>query len=382
MRAETVALGDLYTIVKGRKASSVSSTPAPGSRRMLQINDLRGEGAASYTKEDGVLATSADILIAWDGANAGTVGYGLEGNAGSTLAVLKPFSDRAFAPYVGRFLQSKFLVLNGSAQGAAVPHVNRRVLESLAVPLPPLREQHRASALLDKAETVKRKRQCAGHVLQRLLGSAFVEIFGDPAGRDRRREFVRLDEIADIVSGVTIGRKLHGLDVEAVPYLRVANVQDGRLDLAEVKTTPATAEEVAKLMLRSGDLVLTEGGDPDKLGRGAVWQGQLAPCIHQNHVFRVRLRAGFAPDYVSALLGSGYGKRYFLKAAKQTTGIASINRTQLAAFPVIVAPYSLQRQYEAIVARVTSLSGRSRSALEVTERLRDSITQLVFGGHA
>jgi type I restriction enzyme S subunit len=126
--------------------------------------------------------------------------------------------------------------------------------------------------------------------------------------------------------------------------LRVANVKDGCLDLIELTETPATEGEIRRLCLKPGDLVLTEGGDPDKLGRGTVWRGQVAECIHQNHIFRLRLNAEVAlPDFVSAQMGSAYGKAYFARHAKQTTGIATINQRVLKAFPLRLPPLAVQR---------------------------------------
>src|SRR5690606_5885451 len=94
------------------------------------------------------------------------------------------------------------------------------------------------------------------------------------------------------------------------------------------------------------DLLLTEGGDPDKLGRGALWKAALNDCIHQNHVFRVRLTSkDLNPVYLSWLVGSARGKRYFAKQAKQTTGIASINMRQLRGFPLLVPPIALQQRF-------------------------------------
>jgi type I restriction enzyme S subunit len=131
--------------------------------------------------------------------------------------------------------------------------------------------------------------------------------------------------------------------------------------------------------LEAGDILLTEGGDPDKLGRGAIWRGEIDDCIHQNHIFRVRLHdGGFRPDYVSALLGSAYGKRYFLKAAKQTTGIASINRTQLGHFPVIRAPWKSQEWYSAAVLGARTLRDRLGDATQAVDWLLDSLAQRAF----
>lgn len=126
----------------------------------------------------------------------------------------------------------------------------------------------------------------------------------------------------------------------------VYNVQDKALRLDQVKTIEATDEEIERHRLRQNDLLLTEGGDPDKLGRGTLWQGELPECIHQNHVFRVRVNsADVDPLYLNWLVGSQRGKQYFLRSAKQTTGIASINMTQLRAFPMLVPPRKLQEEF-------------------------------------
>lgn len=157
-----------------------------------------------------------------------------------------------------------------------------------------------------------------------------------------------LVQIADIAAGITLGRKTKETELVQVPYLRVANVQDGHLLLSDLKTIAATRREIERWALKDGDLLLTEGGDLDKLGRGACWRNQVPLCIHQNHIFRVRLPAdSYDPDYVSFQIASPYGKAYFLAHAKKTTGIASINQRVLGAFPLMSPPLSEQRRIAA-----------------------------------
>lgn len=268
--------------------------------------------------------------------------------------------------------------IDAMGMGATVKGVTLDRLTQLRVPTPSLHEQRRIAAMLDRADAIRRKRRESIKLLDEFLRSAFLEMFGDPVGDGRAWHRVLLDDVAEIVSGVTKGRKLSSAS-QQVSYLRVANVQDGYLDLAEMKTIEATAQEITQYALRLGDIVLTEGGDPDKLGRGAVWHGEVEPCIHQNHVFRVRLRdEEFTPEFVSALLGSAYGKRYFLKAAKQTTGIASINRTQLGGFPVLRAPSALQKRYSAIVLATADTAANLGHAEAEANRLFDSLAQQAF----
>jgi type I restriction enzyme S subunit len=154
---------------------------------------------------------------------------------------------------------------------------------------------------------------------------------------------ISLGEAAEIVAGITLNGSAAKHGFVEVPYLRVANVKDGYLDLRETKEVPASLNDIEALKLRQGDLLLTEGGDPDKLGRGTVWNNELPLCIHQNHIFRVRLPEGqFDAEYVSFQLGSPYGKSYFFKHAKKTTGIASINQKVLRAFPLIAPSLDVQ----------------------------------------
>lgn len=106
---------------------------------------------------------------------------------------------------------------------------------------------------------------------------------------------------------------------------------------------------------------MTEGGDPDKLGRAALWAGDIEACVHQNHVFNVQSdRACLSPACLRALTGSAYGKAYFLSVAKKTMGIASINNTQLSTFPVPLSPLPLQRHSSAAY-RVLSRSVNQHS---------------------
>ena len=165
--------------------------------------------------------------------------------------------------------------------------------------------------------------------------------------------WARFADIADVAGGVAKGRKLTGRKLTRLPYLRVANVQAGDLDLAQIKEIEIPNDEIERYELRSGDVLLTEGGDWDKVGRSAVWQGQVAPCVHQNHIFRARPRsADFQSDWLSQYTNSPVGRAYFQSCAKQTTNLASINMKQLKACPVPIPP---AREQFRILQRVREL---------------------------
>jgi len=192
-------------------------------------------------------------------------------------------------------------------------------------------------------------------------------------------EFLPLKSLARIQSGVTLGKEYPSRQLVELPYLRVANVQDGRLDLSDIKTVLVPEEEAARSTLQVGDVLMTEGGDPDKLGRGCVWDGQISRCLHQNHIFAVRPRPDrLLPRFLAALLASQYAKTYFLRTGKQTTNLASTNKATIGRFPVLLP--SLREQAELLEAiRVeTEHVDRAIAATEAElARIRQYRTRLI-----
>jgi type I restriction enzyme S subunit len=165
-----------------------------------------------------------------------------------------------------------------------------------------------------------------------------------------------LGQIGEITGGITKGQKRKsGVATRAVPYLRVANVQRGYLDLSVVKTIHATEDEIARLRLLPNDVLLNEGGDRDKLGRGWVWEGQLDECVHQNHVFRVRTDPAVAHPKLVSYYTNHFGQQHFFAEGKQTTNLASISLTKISTLPVPLPPLAEQRRILAEIERMLSL---------------------------
>ncbi|TOM84887.1 restriction endonuclease subunit S, partial [Vibrio parahaemolyticus] len=196
-------------------------------------------------------------------------------------------------------------------------------------------------------------------------------------------KWVRLCGITDVVSGVAKGSKTKEETV-SLPYLRVANVQRGYLDLSEVKYIDVAQSKGENLKLEKGDVLFNEGGDIDKLGRGWVWEGQIEDCIHQNHVFRARILSNkIQPKYLS-FYGNESARDYFLREGTQTVNLANLNKTTLSLLPVPLPPEEEQveivRQVDRLFNKANKLEKQYLDAKARLDRLTQSILAKAFRG--
>ncbi|MBI5119310.1 restriction endonuclease subunit S [Candidatus Poribacteria bacterium] len=262
------------------------------------------------------------------------------------------------------------------SEGINIKNIRKSELENFSVPIPPIHEQRRIVDILKRADGIRRLRKQAIQTARELIPALFVDMFGK-----QQHPILRLGDVADVVSGVTKGRRFNGQKTVVVPYLRVANVQAGHLDLSEIKTVEVLPTDVERLVLRKGDVLLTEGGDYDKLGRGALWDHEIENCIHQNHIFRVRAdRSKLDPVYFANFLQTQSARLYFLKSAKRTTNLASINMTQLRNLPVPISPLSDQTKFVARANDVSSIERQYETAELRENQLFESMLHRAFHG--
>lgn len=369
-RWPTVTLGEIAG--RGQYGLNTPAMSEGTGIRFVRITDITQAGELRHEEPAFVLEGTpdlnnyelrdGDVLIARSGATAGKSyihhPFGERAVFAEYLIRFQPDASKVLPHFIRAFLQTPdyWRQLNSHKRAVAQPNVNAKQLASLVMPVPPLVEQERLVKLLDEADELRKLRAQADCRTDALIPSLFHEMFCENVKKPHYR--VKLEQIGEVVSGVAKGRKFNGRQPVEVPYLRVANVQAGHLDLSEIKTIQALPEEVEELALRKGDVLLTEGGDFDKLGRGAMLEQDLPNCIHQNHVFRVRVeQSKLNPVYFARFLLTGEARQYFLGCAKRTTNLASINMTQLRALPVLLPPLTLQKELPA--ARLKSVPYKS-----------------------
>ncbi len=281
----------------------------------------------------------------------------------------------------------------GRKRGTTIKGVSRSDLQQLPILLPPLPQQAAINQVLSAVQgdvrlrrrevALERERKAA--LMQHLFmygasdtAAALPTRFG-PVPSHWKTQL--LEGVARVQTGVAKGRRLNGAQTVSLPYLRVANVQDGFLDLSEIKYIELAESEVDRYRLQAGDVLLTEGGDFDKLGRGFVWHGQVPDCVHQNHVFAVRSDPQvMLPEFLAYLVQSSYGKAYFLSVAHRTTNLACINSTKLKQFPALLPDLEEQERIVAVLSLCdTRIGALERERMVLEELFRAMLEELMTG---
>lgn len=319
----------------------------------------------------------------------------LDGAVASTaFAVLRPNPTQIDPDFLFLSVSADSFVSTVEAlqTGASYPAVRERDVIDQQIWLPDIVTQRKIAIVLQHLRSALRLERRLHSLTLALKASTMSELFARGLRGETQKEVQfgvvpsswdekPLHEVAVVQTGAAKGRKLGHVDTVSVPYLRVANVQDGHLDLTEMKNLQIRASELERYRLRKNDVVLTEGGDFDKLGRGFIWRDELPLCIHQNHVFAVRTKSDvLLPEFFAYLAQSPYGKAYFLQVAHKTTNLACINSAKLKAFPVALPPLDEQKEMVAILGAIDEKVVTHKNKVEALDALFRSLLHKLMSG--
>lgn len=374
----TVSLGSLLRIAKGKKPLDVSAEAKPGYVQHLQIADLRRERRPEYVPATGAtIARAEDILICWDGSKAGTSATGLAGAAGSTIAVLRLSDTRFTTRYVAWFLKANFGRLNSSAVGAAVPHVDKRVLEELRLPLVSPDKQLRIADILDKADAIRRKRKEAIALTEELLRSAFLEMFGDPVTNPkgwRRSTFGQEVELLEY------GPRFYNerYSDNGVRIVRITDLEpSGRLDFSAMPRLVVAESDKAKYLLRPGDVIFARSGAT--VGKTALSMPGDPEAIPGAYFIRLRFKPTVRPLFARQVLASERVQQIIISRSRQSAQ-QNFSGPGIRELPLPVPPIDLQDRLEKIACSQKTLLCDYRAVAADSEKLFGSLLQRAFVG--
>lgn len=269
-----------------------------------------------------------------------------EGICSAHALVLRARPETVEPRYLPVFMQSNLFFKRALeiSVGSLSPTINWKTLAVQPFPLPPREEQRRIADILWAADAAVECWREVGDASERVFSSALKSL------TSLDYPSVELGSVADVVYGLTINAARRKMPITR-PYLRVANVQRGTLDLSELKEVGCTEAELRNYTLEFGDILVVEGhANISEIGRSALWRGATGDCLHQNHVLRVRPLADLSPEYVTLYLNSRFGRAYFRRNGKSTSGLNTINSTVLKGFPLPLPSPAQQ----ADIVRVTS----------------------------
>ncbi|WP_236716009.1 restriction endonuclease subunit S [Leptospira interrogans] len=371
-------MGDILTIQKGKK-HSIAHDITTSLTRLLQIEDLRNDNQLKYTNDtNGVLATEEDLMIVWDGANAGTVGYGKRGFIGSTISVLKKKDQNSFdTRFLGKFLQSQFSMLRKKTSGTTIPHIDRSILENIFIPVLNLSDQIHIAHILSQAEALIAQRKESIRLLDELVKSKFLEMFGDPVKNEKGWEVKKIDEIAEVRIG-PFGSLLHAKDYieNGIPLINPSHMIDGNVVVDCSQTiTVDKFQMLSAYHLKLNDIVVARRGE---IGRCAIVKSNKKQLCGTGSMF-LRVKNDYVPLLLQYQIYNTSIKELLVSKSKGVT-MKNLNSTTLGETFVINPPINIQNQFVKFIKSTEVQRELYEKSLHQYELLYASLSQKAFNG--
>ena len=373
---EYIRLGDLYSITKGKKVEALEDNNS-NVIRYIQIDDLRNNDNIKYCSNNNkyVIANENDLIIAWDGANAGTIGYGLNGAIGSTLAKLSTNSKKIYTPFIGRYMQYQSKSLRDRCTGATIPHIQRSVLEEILIPKYYIDIQKRISMVLDKAQELIDKRKEQIEACDELIKSLFYHMFGDPVKNDKywtKSEFE--NGIFELKYGTSQPPEFSDV---GIPFIRATNIKNARIsEKSMLFISKHEAKKIEKCRLRKGDIIVVRSG-------ANTGDSTFIPEKYENayggYDIIIRLNDRLNWYYVISLFNSSY-REVIINPLTRRAGQPHLNSQQIKDLEICYPPIELQNEFAQKVEKIEQQKHLLEQSLTELENNFNSLMQRAFKG--
>lgn len=374
-----VQLGDIIQLRKGKKALEVYDQRVNGAMPYIQIDEVRGVAPQKYAHDaKGVIVTPVDLCIVWDGANAGTVGYGVDGLIGSTVARMRlKAPDEWDTEFVGRLLQSKFRQINDEAQarGATIPHVDKSKLEAIVIPRIDRFEQRRIATILATADGIRRRRQSALDHIDLLIKGEFVARFGSPQKNEKNLQTAPISAFGRVVTGNTPPRKDPENYGDAIEWIKSDNINTPSHFL-----TPSTerlterGRAIGRTAPAASTLVTCIAGSPSAIGNAALTDREVA---FNQQINAIIPHEGTDPYflYCQVLVG-----KPLIQAASTNSMKGMVSKRKFQEIEFLLPDNEKQVDFGRFFSKAINMAQNLRADLEASEELFLSLTYRAFHG--
>ena len=341
---KTARLGDLATYVNGYafKPSDWGETGLP----IIRIQDLTGNSYQLNRYEgeypDRIEVNNGDVLISWS-ASLGVYVW-QRGKALLNQHIFKVVFDKLpiDKEYFVFAVKHKLAEMESKTHGATMKHIVKKDFDSTTIPYPEIEKQVRIAERLHRISSLIEKQQEQLLLLDQLVKSRFVELFGvyplNPKGWETAT-------IRDIVTDVRYGSSRPAVDGGKYPYLRMNNITyGGELDLTDTKRIDIPDNELDKCTVRRGDVLFNRTNSKELVGKTCVYN-RNEMMVLAGFVIRVRVTERILPEFLSAFLNTDFSKRMLLGMCKAAIGQANINAQEMQDIGIYLPPTELQRQF-------------------------------------
>lgn len=266
-----------------------------------------------------------------------------------------------------------------------------KFLKSSVFPVPPLPEQRRIAAKLDRLsersanarDHLTRVTTLAARAKQAVL-SAAVSGNLTKDWRKARSDHSKWRQctLGEVASGFNYGSAAKSAKEGEVPVLRMGNIQDGMLDWEDLVFT-SDPDEIAKYRLKDGDVIFNRTNSPALVGKTSVFRSER-PAIFAGYLIRVECGPDLEPEFLNACLNSGIGREYCWRVKTDGVSQSNINAKKLKAFPFelpgIEEQQEIIRRIETVFAHIERLTKEACSAGHLLDRLDARLLAKAFQG--
>ncbi|MBB1504099.1 restriction endonuclease subunit S [Pseudoalteromonas sp. SG41-1] len=348
----------------------------------LGSNALISNAKVTVTEKgakSGRLLPKGTVMVCCIGATIGKVGIAERDVISNQQINSLIFDELQVYPKYGYYfcLTIKPLLLNRSSS-TTMPIVNKSNFSEFEIPLPPLDEQKRIAAILDKADAIRRKRQQAIKLTDDFLRSVFLDMFGDPVTNPKG---FPIGTIRDFVETANYGSSGKASETKGqYPMLRMGNITyEGAWDFTNLKYIDLSEKDKPKYLTQKGDLLFNRTNSKELVGKTAVFEEEK-PMAIAGYLIRVRTNELGNNYYLSGYLNSAHGKKTLVGMCKSIVGMANINAQELQDIKILLPPIELQNEYEQIVRATKSKLKSFDKSAELLDDNFNSLSQQALKG--
>jgi len=380
-----VPFGSVCSLQNGRAFKpeewSASGTPIV---RIQNLNDeTKPFNYCDFEVEKRFHVDSGDLLFSWSGTPGTSFGafFWNRGKGFLNQHIFRVDIDERHIDknYLRYAINSKLdLIIDQAHGGVGLKHITKGKLEAVEIPLPPLPEQKRIAAILDKADAIRRKRQQAIQLAGDFLRAVFLDMFGDPVNNPKG---FPIGTIRDLVATADYGSSAKASETYGeYPILRMGNITyQGRIDLEDLKYINLEEKEKSKYLVEKGDLLFNRTNSKELVGKTAVYDMD-DPVAIAGYLIRVRPNEMGDSHYISGYLNSAHGKATLRSICKSIVGMANINAQEMQNIPIMLPSIELQRKYQEMVVVTMGKLQAFDAALKLAEQAFSSLSYKVFSG--